>query len=120
MFAILGFSLCLLLVMLVIPDSPLGRVLHRQLVERPLERLAQLERHHLIYAVIIGSMMIAGGEAVAIAGPELVAMWALDVSIYLDAVLVTDGYPPTLLDQARAAILDNVFPGRVAARADQP
>ena len=34
MTAILGFSLCVLLVLLVIPDSQLGRILHRQLVER--------------------------------------------------------------------------------------
>ncbi len=89
MTAVIGFSLCVLLVMLVVPDSPVGRLLHRQLVERPLAQLGRLERHHLIFATIIGAAMLAGGEVVAVLGPELAVMWALDLAIYLDAVMVT-------------------------------
>jgi len=89
MAAILGFSLCVLLVLLLIPDSQLGRMLHRQLVERPLEALSDIRRHHVIFFVIIAGFAVAGGEAMALLGPEIVAAYALDLAIYLDAVLVT-------------------------------
>ncbi|HEY6814759.1 MAG TPA: hypothetical protein VI168_04385 [Croceibacterium sp.] len=89
MAAILGSSLCVLLVLLLIPQSPLGRTLHRHLVERPLERLAKFERHHLINIAIIAAAAATGGELIALAGPELFGMWALDLAIYFDAVLVT-------------------------------
>ena len=89
MTAILGFSLCTFLVLLVIPDSQLGRMLHRQLVERPLQKLADIKRHHLIFFAIMAGFTIAGGEAMAILGPEVVSAFALDLAIYLDAVIVT-------------------------------
>jgi len=89
MTVILGFSLCVLLVLLVIPDSQLGRMLHRQLVDRPLEALANIKRHHLIFFVIMTGFAVAGGEAFAIVGPEVASAFALDLAIYLDAVMVT-------------------------------
>jgi hypothetical protein len=89
MIAITGCFLCLLLIMLLIPESQLGRALQSLLVERPLASLARFERHHLIYAVIIGGMAMGSAELIFLAGPELVTMWALNLSIYFDAVIVT-------------------------------
>ena len=85
MTVILGFSLCVLVVLLVIPDSQLGRMLHRQLVERPLKALSDIKRHRLIYFVLLAGMMLAGGEMIVLLGPEIIATYA----VYLDAVMVT-------------------------------
>ena len=89
MIALTGCLLCLLLVMLLMPDSDMGRTLHRQLVERPLARISAFERHQLIYALLMGSIMLGGGELIFLFGPELVGMWAINLSIYFDAVIVT-------------------------------
>ena len=86
--AIYGLCLALMLVMRLAPDSWLGGMLVRQLVERPLRLAADLERHHLIYVVILAGFMIGGGEVFAVLGPELVAAYALNSAIYFDAVLV--------------------------------
>jgi len=83
-----GLWLALMLVMRFAPHSWLGSVLNRQLVERPLQFAAGLERHHLIYFVIMSGMIIGGGEVIAILGPELVAAYALNSAIYFDAILV--------------------------------
>ena len=89
MIAITGCLIFLLLIMLLLPHSVAGRLLHLQLVERPLAWLAGCKSHHLIYALIIGSIMLGGGELMFLAGPELVTMWAMNLSIYFDAVIVT-------------------------------
>jgi len=89
MIALTGCLLFLLLIMLLLPASEAGQLLHLQLVERPLAWLAGCERHHLIYALIIGSILVGGGELMFLAGPELVTMWAMNLSIYFDAVIVT-------------------------------
>jgi len=89
MIAITGCLIFLWLIMLLLPHSVAGRLLHLQLVERPLAWLAGCKSHHLIYALIIGSIMLGGGELMFLAGPELVTMWAMNLSIYFDAVIVT-------------------------------
>ena len=89
MVAFLGFMAAITLVMWLAPASAAGRVLHRQLVERPLEALSDIKRHHLIFVVIIAGFALAGGEAMAILGPEVASAFALDLAIYLDAVMVT-------------------------------
>ena len=89
MIALTGCLLFLMLIMLLLPNSEAGQLLHLQLVERPLVWLTGLERHHLIYAIIIGSIMVGGGELMFLAGPELVTMWAMNLSIYFDAVIAT-------------------------------
>lgn len=58
-----GLFLALVMVMRLAPDSALGRLLNRHLVERPLEWLANFDRRQLLYA------------------------W--DLAVYLDAVAVT-------------------------------
>jgi hypothetical protein len=89
MVAFLGFMAAITLVLWLAPGSEAGRALHRQLVERPLEALSDIKRHHLIFFVIMAGFAIGGGEAMAMVGPEFVAAYALDLAIYLDAVMVT-------------------------------
>ena len=89
MVALLGFMAAITLVMWLAPGSEAGRALHRQLVARPLEALSDIERHHLVFFVIMAGFAIGGGEAMAVLGPEFVAAYALDLAIYLDAVMVT-------------------------------
>ena len=99
MIAFLGFMAAVTLVLWLAPESAAGRALHRQLVARPLEALGRLERHHLILVVIMSGFMLSGGEMLMLAGPELVGAFALDLAIYLDAVLVT--YAVSALSAAR-------------------
>ena len=89
MVALLGFMVAITLVLWLAPGSEAGRALNRQLVERPLEALSDIKRHHLIFFVVIAGFAIGGGEAMALVGPEVVAAYALDLAIYLDAVMVT-------------------------------
>ena len=89
MVAFLGFMAAITLVLWLAPGSEAGRALHRQLVERPLEALSDIKRHHVIFFVIMAGFTIAGGEAMAILGPEVVSAFALDLAIYFDAVMVT-------------------------------
>ena len=84
-----GFMLALMLVMHLAPRSALGRILLAQLVERPLARLSRLESHQLIAVVLIGLLLMAGGEGILLVGPELAIAYMIDLSIYLDAVAVT-------------------------------
>ena len=85
-----GFCLALLLVMRFAPAMPLGIWLNRSLVEQPLRRLAALERHHLIFFVLLMLMTLAGGEVIAMYGSVEWAMISFfDLSVYLDAVAVT-------------------------------
>ncbi|GAA0274658.1 hypothetical protein GCM10009127_14030 [Alteraurantiacibacter aestuarii] len=102
MIAFVGFMAAVMLVLLFAPASAAARLLHRQLVELPLERLARMERHHLIMLMIMVGFMIGGGEIMALMGPEIIATYALDLSIYLDLVMVS--YAVSVARQTRTAL----------------
>ena len=85
-----GLCVTLMLVMRFAPAIPLGAWLNHSLVERPLRRLAALERHHLIFFVLVVLMALAAGEFIAMYGSfEWAMISAFDLSVYLDAVVVT-------------------------------
>jgi len=84
-----ALMLALVLVMRLAPQSPAARVLQRQLVELPLRWLAGLERHQLIFVLIMAGFAAGGVEMIALLGPELVTAYAVDLAIYLDALAVT-------------------------------
>lgn len=85
-----GLCLALILVMRFGPATPFGAWLNRNLVEEPLKRVAALERHHLIFFVVLLVMALGAGEAIAVYGSFEWAMISLfDASVYLDALLVT-------------------------------
>jgi hypothetical protein len=86
------YALCLafILVMRLAPHSGLGRVLLRHGVEEPLRRVADLKRHQLLFWLMMAVILTVGGEAlIAMGGIELTALYLIDLSIYLDAVMAT-------------------------------
>ena len=87
--ALTGFTACLIAVMVFARQSDAGRLLHRQLVERPLAALGKFRRHHLLYAVILPVLLLSGGEVALLLGPEFFAAYALELAVYLDAVIMT-------------------------------
>ncbi|KRA82738.1 hypothetical protein [Altererythrobacter sp. Root672] len=87
-YGLYGLCVALMLVMRFAPDSWVGSVLNKHLVNKPLEHLADFERHKLFYLVIMSALMIGGGEVIILLGPEVVAAYAMQLAIYYDAVLV--------------------------------
>jgi hypothetical protein len=71
------------------PDSELGRFLRPLLVERPAATGSKLERHHLIWAGIVLFVIVGAGELATFYGSEFLFAYSLDLSLYLDAMLVT-------------------------------
>ncbi len=86
---ILGlFALCMV-VMLAFPRTATARWLHEVLVERPLAWFAKLKRRDVIFLFVMVVLMLTAGEFVAIFGPgELLALGA-NLSLFIDAVVVT-------------------------------
>lgn len=75
-----------MIVMRVFPDLPIARQLHRWLVEAPAARLARLHPAQVIFVIIVGGVLLAGGEIILLMGGAEAAMalsWQL--SLYLDA-----------------------------------
>lgn len=101
-----GFEILILaaiVAMRLFPESPLSQLLHLHLVVRPMDWFSKLERHHLLYAVLLIGMLFAAGEIIAVLGSADVALaLAWDVSIYLDAVAVAAAI--AVARQARIAI----------------
>lgn len=87
-YGLYGLCVALMLVMRFAPDSGVGSVLNRHLVSKPLEHMADFERHKLFYLLILSALMIGGGEVIVLLGPEVVAAYALQMAVYYDAVLV--------------------------------
>lgn len=71
------------------PDSPLGRALRIYLVEKPVKAASRIKRHHLIWIGVLLVMAYAAGEIATVFGTDFLIAYSLDMSLYLDAVLVT-------------------------------
>ncbi len=82
-----GFLLCALIAMLLFPRTDFARLCHEQLVERPVFWLSRFRMHHLLYAIILVPVMLSGGEFLALLGPEFFAAYAMELAIYIDAVI---------------------------------
>jgi hypothetical protein len=76
----------LIAVMLFAPDTDIARWLHRATVEEPLDRLARLERKHILF-LIVGLFAIQAYAAVLPA--ELAIALAWDMTAYVDAMIAT-------------------------------
>ena len=76
----------LIAVMLFAPDTDIARWLHRATVQEPLDRLARLERKHLLF-LIVGLFAIQAYAAVLPA--ELAIALAWDMTAYVDAMIAT-------------------------------
>jgi hypothetical protein len=69
---------------------PIGQAMHRWLVEKPATRLNSLDRRHVILLILIAIILATGGELLAAAGPidlSMILLW--DVSVYLDAAILS-------------------------------
>lgn len=76
----------LIAVMLFAPDTDIARWLHRATVQGPLDRLARLERKHILF-LIVGLFAIQAYAAVLPA--ELAIALAWDMTAYVDAMIAT-------------------------------
>ena len=89
MIALTGFMFITLIALLATPNTPFGQLCHRELVERPARKLAAFRSHHILYALILVPVMLSGGEFIAILGPEFFAAYAMELAIYIDAIVIT-------------------------------
>jgi hypothetical protein len=78
-----------ILVMKLTPRSPFGRWLNLALVERPLARIAAMNRRQVIFAlVMVGVLLFAGEAIVALGSFDLLTAFAWDLTAYLDVMAV--------------------------------
>lgn len=75
-----------MVVMKLYPSTPLARSLHRWLVEWPIETVGRMERRHLILVAIL---LFCGPSLAAVGAADAVMLYAADLSLYADAVLMT-------------------------------
>ena len=81
-----GFLAFAIAVMRLFPETPFARALHHWLVEAPLAFARRIERRHLILLVLLLCM----GQTLALLGSaELAMAYAIDLSLYADAVIMT-------------------------------
>ena len=83
-----GILLALALFMRFGPDIPFRRRLNRHLVERPLEILLARKRHQYLFILIASVMLLVSGEALLLFGPELMLVYAADLALYVDVVVI--------------------------------
>jgi len=118
----------LIAVMRLFPQTPFARLLHHELVERPMRWLSTLKRHHVFYLILVIAMAFAAGEVIAALGSfDVAALFAWDLSIYFDAVAATIAFAvarhATLAVQhfrARLAPRNRIRSRRPAARERRP
>ena len=112
-----GCLLFLIATMLLFPGTALGRLLHEQLVERPLARLQTVQRHHLIFLIGLVVLALVAGEMIVIMGSfDLAVVMAWDVSICVDALIAT----ATLAAMARAKAGWHVLTTKVSRSIRRP
>jgi len=76
------------------PDSSLGRTLRLHLVEKPVDAALRLRRHHIIWfglvsiAILLLMAIAASKVAMTFETTDFLFAYSLDLSLYLDAVLV--------------------------------
>ena len=81
-----GLLAVTLILMKLYPSTPIARSLHQWLVEWPLEAVARVERRHLI---LIGVILLCGPSLAALGSAEIGMLYAVDLSLYVEAVLMT-------------------------------
>ena len=96
---IAGLLLIATLIMRLWPETGSARWLHCALVERPMAFLGGLERHHLIFLIVL--IVIAQSFAV-IGSLELLTLTAIDISVYVDAVMTV--WTIAALSRSRGAL----------------
>jgi hypothetical protein len=103
------------------PTTPVGRALHRIVVEGPLEFAARVDLRQML---LLG-LILFGWQIVALLGPEAALVYALDLSFYAEAVVATTAaaaavrgrYAWQTLKRVGRAVGRHVGPGRARPRA---
>lgn len=80
-----GFLGLVIFIVRLFPDIPLSHSLHRFVVEWPLELASRMERRHVILLAIV----LFAGPSVAVLGADMALVYAVDLSLYADAVVAT-------------------------------
>jgi len=78
----------ILFVMCRCPDTRMARSLHAHLVEMPMARISRMSRTDLLYVVIVAVLFTAGLDVVAILGPDFALVYAADLALYVDFLMV--------------------------------
>jgi len=95
-----------MLVMKLAPHSPAGRWLNHVLVELPLRLFGKMQRHHLIFLVVIVMLAMVGTELIfALGSVDVAVLYALDVSLYVDGLLMTVAVASLVRTRSAAATL---------------
>jgi hypothetical protein len=79
------FALALVL-MKSFPETPFAGLLHRALVEWPIEAAERMERRHIF---LIGVILFCGPSLAAFGSAEVAMLYAVDLSLYAEAVMMT-------------------------------
>ena len=77
-----------LFVMCRCPDTRMARSLQTHLVEMPIARISRMSRTDLLYVVIVAVLFTAGLDLVAILGPDFALVYAADLALYVDFLMV--------------------------------
>ncbi|MBO0749582.1 MAG: hypothetical protein J2O44_03990, partial [Porphyrobacter sp.] len=84
-----GLFIALMLVMKLSPQSTLGRWLNAALVERPLAKIATMDRRHVIFLVILVGISLFATDMILVFGSyDLLSLYAWDLTAYLDVMVV--------------------------------
>jgi len=98
-----GLFIALMLVMKLAPRSPLARWLNVALVERPLAKIAAMDRRQVIMLLIVVGLSLFATEAILMLGSyDLVTLYAWDLTMYLDVMVVA--YALAAVARARAGV----------------
>jgi hypothetical protein len=77
------------LVMKFLPHSPYGQWLNTTLVERPLARLAGMDRRHVLFVMILVGLTLFATDMIFLFGSyDLLALYAWDLTVYLDVTVI--------------------------------
>ncbi|MES2095571.1 MAG: hypothetical protein V4459_02310 [Pseudomonadota bacterium] len=92
------------------PETAAARWFMRYLVDEPLRLAARIERRHLILLGIMLFLMTVGGEVMVMLGSfDLTMLWALDMSMFVDAAIAAW----TIATVARGQRIWSAIKGRV-------
>ena len=84
-----GVLVAAMLVMKLLPHSPYGRFLNSTLVQRPLARLAEMDRRQVIFVMVLVGLTLFATDMVFLFGSyDLLALYAWDLTVYLDVTVI--------------------------------
>nr|WP_166174831.1 hypothetical protein [Altererythrobacter segetis] len=91
-----------MLVMKLAPDSALGRWLSATLVERPLAKVAAMDRRQVIFLMILVGICLSAETVIAFGSFDLLSLYAWDLTVYLDTMVFV--YALAAVARGRAAM----------------